>query len=265
MCAATVPLFFQHYPTEQQRTTPLLVLHGLFGSNNNWRSVCQRLAARRDVYAPDLRNHGRSPHHTDMRYTTMAADIGEFIQQHNLAPCHVLGHSMGGKVAMQLALQQPDMVNSLIVVDIAPKNYPPRHADVFAAIDALDALSIQSRQQADQAIQTLLPDAATRAFLLSNLVRHENNLYAWRINTTAIRNGYNDISAAPTVENDDTQYSGPCLFVAGESSNYIRDEDHRLIKQWFPAAQIDTIPNTGHWLHVEAPEALISRLEMFLF
>lgn len=244
--------------------TPLIVLHGLFGSTGNWRTLCKRYAGRRNVYALDLRNHGQSPHHPRMTFEDMADDVVAFMEQQQLATCNLLGHSMGGKVAMQLALAQPERVERLIVADIAPKAYPPRHNEVFAAIELIDKTRITHRNQADKLIEKVLPDQATRLFLLTNLARNDNGEYQWRIDIQAIRNNYEAISGAPPAALSGKAFTKPTLFVRGGQSFYIQPEDTGLITSLFPNAVIEEIPDAGHWVHAQQPDAFYEITERFL-
>ncbi len=191
----------------------------------------------------------------------MAMDVNRFINTHKLQRSHLLGHSLGGKVAMQLVLDQPSLFHSLVVVDIAPKPYPPRHNEIFAAIATIDATTITHRNQADDLIQPLIPDQATRLFLLTNLIRNDKNEYIWRINTKAIKHNYEALSAAP--ETMDKQYTGPTLFIKGEHSAYIHKEDVDLINTIFPNNRLVTVEKAGHWVHAEQPGAFAQVVENF--
>jgi esterase len=259
-------LDYEHYPAAQpaEQHAPLIVLHGLLGSSNNWRAICKPLSAQRDVYALDLRNHGRSPHDPNMDLPVMADDILDFIRRQQLAPCIILGHSLGGKVAMQAALTEPAVFDKLIVADIAPKHYPPRHADIFAAVDAINGAAVTSRQQADALIKNILPDQAMRLFLLSNLRRNDDGTFGWRMNIDAIRNHYHEISDAPKPPQPGGQYSKPTLFIKGDQSPYIKNEDMQAIHKLFPAAALEAIPDCGHWVHSEEPEKFLKIVEDFI-
>jgi pimeloyl-ACP methyl ester carboxylesterase len=243
---------------------PLIVLHGLFGSTANWRTLCKRYAVHRDVYALDLRNHGQSPHHPRMSIEDMAGDVLAFLDRQQLTSCVLLGHSMGGKVAMQLALEHPERVERLIVADIAPKHYPPRHNEVFAAIELIDRTRITHRNQADKLIEDVLPDQATRLFLLTNLARDDDGEYQWRIDVQAIRDNYKTISDAPPAVHSGKQFNKPALFVRGDKSFYIQPEDGNLITSLFPKAAMEEIPDAGHWVHAEQPEAFFRITQRFL-
>jgi esterase len=260
-------LEYDHYTvsadsSEAASTEPLLVLHGLFGAAINWRHICQSLAVKRDIYALDLRNHGRSPHTDSMSFPDMAGDIDEFMNTHRLQTCAILGHSLGGKVAMQAALTRPERFTRLIVADIAPKHYPPRHEDIFAAVDTIDSSAITSRQQADELVKKILPDQATRLFLLTNLRRDDAGKFGWRINMDAIRANYQTISGPPLAPG--ARYDKPVLFVKGGRSPYIKEEDLDQIRRLFPRAELKTIENSGHWVHTEQPEKFLEIIKQFL-
>jgi esterase len=256
-------LAYDYYPaSEAASAEPLLVLHGLFGAAINWRLISQALAVTRDIYALDLRNHGRSPHESSMSFPDMAADIQEFIDTHRLPPCAILGHSLGGKVAMQAVLTRPEQFTRLIVADIAPKYYPPRHEDIFAAIDTINKSAIASRQQADELVKSILPEQATRLFLLTNLRRDDDGKFGWRINMDAIRGNYEMISGPPVAPG--ARYDKAVLFIKGARSPYIKDTDWPEIRRLFPQAQLKTIEQAGHWVHIEQPEEFLEIVKPFL-
>lgn len=257
-------LEYDHYPATTTTATaePLIVLHGLFGGAINWRYICQALQAERAVYALDLRNHGRSPHAASMTFPQMARDVFEFMDARRLPPCGILGHSLGGKVAMQAVLEQPQCFTRLIVADIAPKRYPPRHNDIFEAVDAINHGTVTSRQQADDLVKGILPDQATRLFLLSNLRRDDDGKFIWRVNMDAIRGNYEIISGPPSAM--ETSHDGPVLFIKGGRSPYIKDEDLPVIRRLFPRSELQTIEQSGHWVHTEQPEIFLKIVKDFL-
>jgi esterase len=230
---------------------PLIILHGLFGSLENWRTLSKAFAQSFQVFALDQRNHGRSPHSEVFNYHAMMEDVREFIERHGLPSAYVLGHSMGGKVAMQFALTYPDQVDKLVIVDIAPKVYPPGHNDVFAGLFAFNPAEIRNRQEADAALAPHLPDLALRQFLLKNLERYETGSFKWRINLDGIYHNYHEMLETFAASGTFTR---PTLFIRGANSGYIRDHDLVTIRDIFPAAQLTTIPNAGHWVHAEAPQ-----------
>ncbi len=240
---------------------PLLILHGLLGSLDNWLPVAQQLAPHFQVFRLDLRNHGRSPQATEFNYEVMTADLAEFIRDQNLNSVHLLGHSMGGKVAMRFAQRHPDAVTKLVVVDMSPREYPPRYDGLLDALLALDLSMFRHRSEVDMALAAAVPDKAIRQFLLKNLGRDAAGALNWKANLAAIRANYHRVRAAlPTIP----AYRGPTLFVRGGKSDYIRDEDLVLIRQRFPPAIVQTIVGAGHWVHAEAPDEFLRVTTKFL-
>ncbi|MDZ7786831.1 MAG: alpha/beta fold hydrolase [Halofilum sp. (in: g-proteobacteria)] len=235
---------------------PLVLLHGLFGSNENLGGVARALADRFTIYGMDLRNHGRSPHADSMDYADMAADVRDTLDAHGLDAATVLGHSLGGKTAMELALSAPERVSGLVVVDIAPIAYDRRHDQELEALHELDLSAIRSRGDADAALADRIPNPAIRQFLLKNLSRTDNG-FTWRIPLETIYAGYAEIAAAPPSQGP---YNGPALFIRGGNSDYLPEEAEPAIRERFPDARIETIPDAAHWVHVDAPEAF---LELF--
>lgn len=240
---------------------PLIILHGLLGSLDNWVPHAQMLSARFQVFLLDLRNHGRSPHAAEFNYDVMAADLAEFIADQNLGPVNVLGHSMGGKAAMRFAQLHPDSVQKLVVVDMSPREYALRYADILDAMHALDLSRLQQRAEVDTALTTAAPDKNVRQFLLKNIGRDDRGSMHWKPNVPAIRANYNKVRRALPIA---PSFAGPTLFVRGGKSDYLPDEDVPLIRQMFPAAQVETIANVGHWVHAETPEAFIQIITGFL-
>ncbi len=239
----------------------LLVLHGLFGSLVNWRSVARDLASRLTVFSVDLRNHGRSPHAPGNSYEEMAADLLRFLDDRGLAKAHVLGHSMGGKVAMQLALTEGARVDRLIVADIGPRAYPAIGDPVFAALGAMKPATLGSRRQAETELSRLLPDPGLRAFLLMGLAPADGAGFRWRFHVDALAASRSEIGRA--IEGPGG-FPGPTLFLRGERSEYVTEEDRPAISRLFPAARIVTVPAAGHWLHVERREAFCAEILTFL-
>ncbi|MCQ4158403.1 alpha/beta fold hydrolase [Roseomonas sp. GC11] len=239
---------------------PLILLHGLFGQAQNFASVQKMLAARRRVIALDLRNHGHSPHDARMDYPAMAADVAETLAGEG--PFHLLGHSMGGKVAMTLALTQPGRVASLIVADIAPVTYPPAFRPYAEAMQALPLSPGLTRREADAALAAAVPGPGVRGFLLQNL-RLDANPPAWRIGLDAIATALPVIEDAPPLP-EGARFGGPVLVLGGENSDYIRPEHRVLFLGLFPAARFATLKGAGHWLHAEKPEAFAAAVEGFL-
>jgi pimeloyl-ACP methyl ester carboxylesterase len=246
---------------EAGQGAPLVLLHGLFGSARNWGAVQKALAAEYRVVALDLRNHGASPQAPGMAYAAQAEDVAETLAALGIERAAVLGHSMGGKVAMMLALTRPDLVERLIVADIAPRPYPPALRAVVAALQAVPLHPGLTRQEADQALRTAVPEAPIRSFLLQNL-RFETAPPSWRI-------GLREIAAAmPEIEDfappPGARFEGPALAMAGALSPYIRAEDHAAFRALFPRIGFASIPRAGHWLHAENPESFLAALKEFL-
>lgn len=233
---------------------PVVVLHGLFGMLDNWQTVGKDLAAHHSVYLLDQRNHGRSPQLDRITYPDMAEDLHHFMESHWMFKGHIIGHSMGGKTAMQFAHQYPDMVDKLVVVDIAPKPYRGGHEEIFQVLKALDLSKIERRSEAEKALSASIEDRSIRQFLLKNLSRRKEGGYRWKMNLEALWNHYEDILAGPP---NGTVFQGDVLFIRGGRSNYIQDEDWPLIRQQFPNARLATVEKAGHWVHAEAPQELL--------
>jgi esterase len=243
---------------EQGTGAPLVLLHGLFGSAGNFGAVQRRLAARFRTIALDLRNHGESPHDTAMPYAAMAADVLETLRARDALPARLVGHSMGGKVAMAAALAAPESVGALVVVDIAPVRYPPGFRAYAEAMARMTLAPGLTRAAADAALADAVPDAGVRAFLLQNL--RLGAAPAWRI-------GLPEITASlPGIEGweEAGRYDGPTLFVAGAASDYVKSEHRPGIRALFPAARFVTVKSAGHWVHAENPDGFIAVLDAFL-
>ncbi|MBN3564515.1 alpha/beta fold hydrolase [Aliamphritea spongicola] len=243
----------------QGQGEPLIILHGLFGTLENWGSQIKVLAEQYQVYAVDLRNHGRSPHSDEMTYAAMADDIAELMDNHGLQSAHILGHSMGGKAAMQLALTQPERIRQLIIVDIAPVQYSHDHDTVIQGLKSVRLDTVTSRREAEQQLAEQVTDTGLRQFLLKNLYRSENG-FAWRMNLAVIESQYANISAPP----EGNTYQGNTLFIKGGQSEYITLEHKDALLQYFPAASYKIIQNAGHWPHAEKPAAFSKLVLNFL-
>ena len=232
---------------------PLLVLHGLFGNHSNWGAHCRKFAEVYSVYGVDLRNHGDSPHVDELNYQVMADDIRELLQQLAIEHCYLIGHSMGGKVAMQLALTWPKLIRKLIIVDIAPVAYDNKadgHAKILQGMAAMNLAQIGNRKEAEIQLQEFVTDDATRKFILTNLVRSDNAGYRWRLNLESIQKNYDKLREKPVGEKPYTQ---PVLFVKGALSNYIHLKHEKEILRLFPAARVKIVMEAGHWVHSERP------------
>ena len=240
---------------------PLILLHGFLGSLDNWRAVSKRLEGRYKVYTLDLRNHGSSPHSGVMNYAVMAQDLCEFLNEHRLPSAFVLGHSMGGKIAMQFATDFPNRVEKLIVVDITPKEYTPIHRPILNALLALDLKTYKSFGEVDTALAVAVPEVPVRQFLLKNLTRGKDGRLGWRIHLEAIARNYDDLTMAISPQR---KFDHPVCFIRGGRSNYIEESDVPIIREAFSQAEIKTIANAGHWVHVDASEEFLKVVTEFL-
>lgn len=244
------------------RQTPLVVLHGLYGSGANWSPIARRLGEQRRIVTVDLRNHGRSPQAQSMAYTDQAADVIALLDSLNLARVDLLGHSMGGKVAMMVALRAGTRLRRLVVADMAPVAYPMvEHGRIIATLRGLDLHRLTSRQDADAALAGTIPDASVRQFLLANLQRDAGG-WQWRIPLDILQDQLSSIGGFQPPAG--AVWSGPALFLRGERSDYVGTQHHSVIKQLFPTAAIDTLADTGHWLHADDPDAFCHRIDAFL-
>ena len=239
----------------------VLILHGLFGQARNWAAVTKGLAEDYRLVSIDLPNHGRSPWTEDVSYPSVAANVAEFMTRHKLKRATVVGHSMGGKVAMALALTQPDLVGGLVVVDIAPVPYAHGIQHHMEAMQALPLELVTSRESADEMLAGGVDDPVVRALLLSNLARVEDG-FAWRINLDGLHDGVDVIHGFPDM--DGAQYEGRTLFVAGETSDFIEREHKQLIGSLFPNAEHAVVKGAGHWVHADKPKETIDVLRKFL-
>jgi pimeloyl-ACP methyl ester carboxylesterase len=231
---------------------PLVVLHGLFGSGKNWHSQARKWANQFKVLTVDLRNHGQSFHADEMNYSIMAEDVAQLLYRLELSDCDILGHSMGGKVAMTLALQNPDLVARLIVADIAPVTYFHHYDDLIDPLLALSLATIDSRAQANQLLRQNIPEDQLRAFLLQNLVR-ESTGWRWRVNWSVIQRDMERLTGFGDLPQD-WLIDLPVLFVRGANSDYVSETEIAVIEQHFSNYRLETIEDAGHWLHAEQPE-----------
>lgn len=249
-----------HPAAETAEKPPLVIAHGLFGSGRNWGVIARRLADRRAVFAVDMRNHGDSPRAASHRYPDLAADLAEVIR-HIGAPADLLGHSMGGKAAMQLALTQPDLIRRLVVADIAPVAYThdqTRHIDAMRALDLAD---LTSRAEADRRLAATVEDPALRAFFLQSLDLKAEGGPRWRLNLDVLEAEMPHIVGWPGTTG---QFDRPTLFLTGAQSHYVRPEHRDRIRAHFPAARFARIPDAGHWLHAEKPREFEETVRVFL-
>jgi len=239
----------------------LIILHGLFGSSNNWHTLSGRLGDHFLVYAVDQRNHGQSPHSEEFTYGAMAVDLERFLADRGLERTSILGHSMGGKTAMEFALRFPQNVEKLIVVDIAPRAYGRSHDEILDAMVSLDLASYKSREAIDGALQNRIPDERVRQFILTNLKRLAGGHYVWKVNLDVLRAKHEEVTKAQVSAHP---FPGPALFIRGGKSDYVREADRAGISRLFPRAVVRSITGAGHWVHADAPEEFFRVVREFL-
>jgi esterase len=237
---------------------PIIILHGFLASSRNWRSIAKRLAERHYIYAVDMRNHGASPHADNMDYPLMAHDIAHFMDNISLRKAHLMGHSMGGKIAMWFALHYPERIEKLMVVDIAPVSYDHSFDPIIHALKKIPLEKLNNRKHAESFLVDTIPDMGFRQFLLQNLLLKDGQ-YFWRINLDIIQKAAHHIVSFPDVSAK--RYSRKALFIAGEYSKYIQPE---MVYQQFPEATIVEISGTGHWLYVEAPDEFCNAIHQWV-
>ena len=241
---------------------PLIILHGLMGSLDNWQTIAKQLGAHFQVFLIDQRNHGRSPHSKEFRYELLVSDILEFMQQQGIGKAHFIGHSMGGKVVMHLALEHPEKVSKAVVVDVAPVDYEDRHSTVFKALFAVDMKILESRQQAEGTLRSILgEDESTVQFLMKGLYRDDENKFQWRFNVRSLYDAYDEISSG---FNTDRTFEGEMLFVKGGKSEYINVANYSEIIDLFPNNQLVEIAGAGHWVHADSPVEFTKQVLQFL-
>ena len=241
---------------------PLLILHGFLGMSDNWKTLGTQYATLGyEVHMIDLRNHGRSFHSDVFNYEVMVQDILDYCQEHKLSNIDIIGHSMGGKAAMLLAVEHPDLIRKLIVGDIGPKYYAPHHQEILAGLNAVDFSKKPSRNEVDAIVEQHIPDFGTRQFLLKSLYWQTPEQLAFRFNLAAFNREIENIGTALPAN---SHFNKPALFIRGGNSKYIKGEDFESIKNHFPAAVLETIPNVGHWLHAENPKLFFEITASFL-
>jgi pimeloyl-ACP methyl ester carboxylesterase len=238
----------------------LVLLHGLLGSSRNWTTVGRALQDKYDVHALDLRNHGQSPHAEAMRWAELCGDLEAYLEKEGLNEIVLMGHSLGGKIAMRFACEHPDVVTKLIIVDIAAKAYPPYHDREFCAMKSIAVGELESRKEAEAALEPLVADWAMRQFLLTNLVRDESTgAFRWQANVEALHASLPHIRQNSLLETD--RYRGPTLLVRGVKSNFIEDGDADEMRHWLPHLQEMIVPKAGHNVHVENRAGFLEALE----
>ena len=249
-----------HY-REMGEGAPLIILHGLFGSSDNWLSVGKELSQDYKIYLLDQRNHGDSPHSSSFTYVDMATDLKEFIGEHGIKDPVIMGHSMGGKTVMKFALSYPDLLKKLIVVDIAPRYYPVHHDVILQGLQAIDVDALKTRREADATLAEYVPELGVRQFLLKNLGRNTEGGYEWKINLPVINDKIENVGEGLQEED---RFEKPTLFINGAASGYIKKADKPLIQQIFPQSEVQTIEGAGHWVHAEKPEEFVEKVKSFL-
>ena len=253
-------LFYRHYGDGGQ---PVIILHGLFGISDNWVTIGKRMAEKYEVFIPDQRNHGQSPHSDTFNYYALVDDLYEFIQDHQLIDPVIMGHSMGGKVAMNFALEYSSKVDKLVVVDMSVREYKARkqHIEIIEALLSVDMNKVKSRAEVEKLVSEKVESPRIRQFVMKNLYRVNSNTFAWRINIKAIYENLEDIFVGI---NSPYTFVKPSLFIKGELSDYITDEDYKLIKKNFPKARFHSIKDASHWVHAEKPDELCDAFSSFM-
>ena len=241
--------------------TPFVILHGFLGMSDNWKSVANQLEKFYEVHALDLRNHGKSFHSDEFTYDLMVSDVKKYIEFHHLKSVVLLGHSMGGKVAMQLACEYPDLIEKLIIADIGTKFYPPHHLQILEGLQAVDFSVQTNRADVEETLSRFIPEIGVRQFLMKNLYWATQNQLAYRFNLNSLVKNVNEVGKKLS---DNLFYHKPSLFLRGEKSNYIKDEDWGEIQSHFSQAKLVTIPQAGHWLHAEQPKLFNEQVLNFL-
>ncbi|WP_018342472.1 alpha/beta fold hydrolase [Cytophaga aurantiaca] len=251
----------QLFYRESGEGRPIVILHGLFGSSDNWMSVTKELALHYKAFVLDARNHGQSPHDSSHTYKDMAADLKEFIDTHKLVHPILIGHSMGGKTIMRFAAEYPGIAEKLVVVDISPRFYGRHHQDILAGFNAINLETLQTRNEADAIMSQYVGDVGVRMFLLKSLYRNSEGKFQWRINLPLINEQIDNIGEAlPEAAKIDT----PTLFIRGSESGYIEDKDAALIEQHFSDYKIETVEGASHFVHAEKPKEVIALIETFI-
>ena len=239
---------------------PLVILHGLFGSLDNWFSIARELEKHYTLYLVDQRNHGDSPHSDQWNYQIMVEDLKELLDDEGLEKIYLMGHSMGGKTAMYFASTYPERVEKLIVADIAPRYYPIHHQTILEGLNSIDLKETKSRKEADAQLSEYIQELGTRQFLLKSLGRNEKG-FVWKINLPVITKNIEEVGKALPEE---AKYAGPTLFLGGTNSNYLTQSDLPDLEKHFPNYELELVANAGHWLHAEQPEAVIHEVRKFL-
>jgi pimeloyl-ACP methyl ester carboxylesterase len=242
--------------------SPIIILHGIFGSSDNWLTIGKILGETHRVYMVDQRNHGQSPQSEDFDYNVMAEDLKEFIDDHKIENLMLIGHSMGGKTVMQFAMNYPDRFSKMIVVDIAPKFYPVHHSMILQGLASINLKTLKSRTEANDLLKRFEENEGVRQFLLKNLWRNpeKNNEFDWRINVPVITK---NIDIVGFELSNEKSVKKPVLFIRGSESHYIQPEDERKIWELFPDYELITIEGAGHWVQADKPKEFIEIVTQF--
>jgi pimeloyl-ACP methyl ester carboxylesterase len=248
-----------------QGSVPVFILPGLFGQCDNWQTIAKGLAEKnKEVYFVDQRNHGLSPHSEIFNYKVMSSDLYELISGLGFNKVILIGHSMGGKTAMQFVVDYTEMIASLIIADISPRYYPPHHQEIIRALQSVDLKIIKTRKEAELILSGLIPDSGTRQFLLKNLFWETDTRLNWRFNLKAIAANMEEVGKEINFSQTYTNQNFSALFLRGENSAYINETDLHLIHKTFPDARIETIPAAGHWLHADNPKSFLEAVLDFI-
>lgn len=251
-------LFYRKFGQGQ----PFIILHGLFGQSDNWNTLAKQFSEQGfEVYTVDQRNHGLSPHSSTWDYPAMSADLAELIADNGLRNCILLGHSMGGKTAMQFALEHPELLDKLIIADMAPRYYPPHHQSVLLGLEAVDFKHTKTRKEAETILSQHIDDFGTKQFLLKNIFWKEDGEMDWRFNLKVISEEIENVGRAIQA---DHSCDVPTLFIRGEKSDYVQETDLLIIREIFPRSYVETIADAGHWIHAEKPAAFFKSVMDFI-
>lgn len=253
-------LYYREYG-EPDSGSPLVFLHGLFGSSTNWGRIATAFSDTYHCIVPDLRNHGRSFHDDAVDYAAQSSDLVDLLKQLGVEKATFIGHSMGGKVAMFLALNKPGIVDKLVVVDMAPRAYTHSFATILQALEQIDLEKLASRMQADELLAATIPESGVRAYLLQNLVRASDG-WRWRINIESLSSGITAILDFPVEA--DKSFSGAACFIYGKQSSYVDEKGKAAIRHYFPNHQLTGIDGAGHWVYADQPDAFIEVMSGFL-
>jgi pimeloyl-ACP methyl ester carboxylesterase len=260
-------MFYRQFGNAKQN---IVIAHGLYGCSDNWVSTAKILAQTHNVFAVDLRNHGRSPHSNEHTYTAMSNDLAEFIISKNIEKPIVIGHSMGGRCVALLAKQHPDLISKIIIVDISPfdcdnkKQLLEFHTDILNVLKSVNLQQINSRHDAKEKISEKIKDKDLQNFLLKNLYRTLNGNFFWKFNLPVLLNNVNNMICGSLNKNDNYAIKNPALLITGEKSNYVVNSDIEIIASFFTDLKINKIADAGHWIHAEQPEKFIRCVQIFI-